>query len=106
MIGRPNSELYLLKLPHQAPTLPDCWSWSSLQAWRRCPRQWWLLRAKYANVGGAYPQPLSVGAAEGILVHHVIELFVQHTKRSIAAGITAQELIRATFPARQIIREK
>jgi hypothetical protein len=106
MSGMSSSDFHLLRAPIGPPEPPECWSWSSLQAWRRCPRQWWLTRAKYSNANSPYPQLMHAGTVEGILVHHVIEVFVRYAREAKASGVTNSQAIRSSFPARQVIREK
>jgi hypothetical protein len=99
-------DFYELLGPTAPPALPVCWSWSSLQAWRRCPRQWWLLRAHYPNAITPYPQPTYAATVEGLLLHHVVESFVDHAGRAVAGGLTSAHEIRSSFPARKVLQEK
>ena len=97
-------DVYLLEPPTAPPTQPTCWSWSGLSSWRRCPRQWWLLRATYPNAPTPYPQPVSPGAVEGTLLHAVVSDFIQYLKRA-GESATDQEL-RAAFNVRKVIQSR
>lgn len=74
--------LYLLKSPSGHPQPPGHWSYSSLKAWRECPRRWWLERCNYPNVEGKfYPAPVSAAAIEGQLIHAVVEAWAKAIRR-------------------------
>jgi PD-(D/E)XK nuclease superfamily len=79
--------LYLLKPPSGHPQPPDHWSYSSLKAWRECPRRWWLERCTYPNVEGKfYPAPVSAAALEGQLIHEVVEAWAKAIRRGENPG--------------------
>jgi hypothetical protein len=98
--------LFALHSPTAPPSVPDCWSWSALSSWRRCPRQWWLLRSRYPNVPTPYPQPLYAPAVEGMLLHKAVEDFSRHVARQVALGTTDFQQIRSSFPVRRVIQEE
>lgn len=100
------SNLYNLQSPIGAPELPDCWSWSALRKWRMCPRQWWLLRARYSNASTPYPQPLYPATLEGILLHHAVEAFGKHAARVAVDGTKTSGKIRSSFRVRNVIQQK
>jgi PD-(D/E)XK nuclease superfamily len=79
--------LYLLKAPVGHPTSPDHWSYSTLKAWRQCPRRWWLERCRYPNGPDSfYPAPVSAAALEGQLVHKVVEEWGKAIRRGEDPG--------------------
>lgn len=68
--------LYVLRPPDEPPSSPTHWSWTSLSQWRVCPRQWWLLRAKYAfTSNGRYPIRLGSDGLRGQIIHDALEVF-------------------------------
>ena len=97
-------DVYVLEQPCGPPTAPTCWSWSGLKAWRQCPRQWWLLRATYANAPTPYPQPLNPGAAAGTILHAVVSDFLEYLKQADESA-TDQDL-RAAFNVRRAIQSR
>jgi len=79
--------LYLLKPPVGYPTPPDHWSYSTLKAWRQCPKRWWLERCRYPNGPDSfYPAPVSAAALEGQLVHEVVEAWGRAMRRGEDPG--------------------
>lgn len=90
------NEFYILSEPEGNPEIPKYWSYSQLEEWRNCPRKWWLLRAKYPNINGKYPQVISVPMMEGIILHKTIENFGHYVKDS-ANGTSSSFKIRNTI---------
>lgn len=104
MAGSPR-EIFLLRSPNAPPRIPDCWSWSSLTAWRRCPRRWWLERSHYPNAPTPYPQAGTAAAIEGLLLHGAVEEFAKHVADQRGLGVTDDRAIRSSFPVRRIMQQ-
>jgi CRISPR/Cas system-associated exonuclease Cas4 (RecB family) len=97
---------YNLMAATAPPTPPQHWTFSSLQAWRDCPRRWWLLRAHYPNAPTPYPQRVFLGALQGRLVHDAILAFAQHIRAASAVGQFSYPEVRQTFRVRQVMRDR
>ena len=106
MNDAPPKEFFVLYPPDAPPAPPDCWSWSSLACWRRCPRQWWLLRSHYPNAPTPYPQPVFAATIEGLLLHNAMERFAAHITEQRDAGVTDYQAVRASFPVRRSMQQR
>lgn len=90
--------------PESPPPAPPRWSYSALQEWRQCPRRWWLLRARYAEWVGRYPQPMHTATIAGRLVHDALEAFAIHSAE--AAGDGGYEDARRSFSVRRFMKQR
>src|SRR4051794_30042232 len=94
--------LYLLRPPAEPASPPVRWSWSALAAWRACPRRWWLLNSRYAELeGGRYPSPVSQARLRGDLVHAALEEWwgLRRTTRDRPVRFDAYGFIKRHFHA-------
>lgn len=99
-------EIFVLSPPSGPPKIPDCWSWSGLAAWRRCPRRWWLERSEFPNAPTPYPNPFGAAAVEGMLLHDAVERFSEHVAAQRSAGFLDDSAIRTSFPVRRVMQER
>jgi CRISPR/Cas system-associated exonuclease Cas4 (RecB family) len=90
--------LFWIKPPVEPASPPRRWSYSSLAAWRQCPRQWWLRRGRYDNTpDGAYPTVFGAATIKGRLVHEALEAFQSARRDSEQEG---------RFDARRFIKQR
>jgi RecB family exonuclease len=79
------------------PIPPKQWSFSSFNAFRKCPLRWYLSRCRFDKFGGQLPQRLSRAVVEGDLLHSLLEAYYsqEHTRevfrpRHLLATITEE----------------
>src|SRR5262245_43974556 len=74
--------LYLLEAPSGRAVPPEHWSYSTLRAFRQCPKRWWLERCRYPNVTEKfYPVQTTTPVLEGQLVHRIVEEWGKAVRR-------------------------
>ncbi len=66
-------DFYSLTKPAEWVDAPSTFSYSSLQAIKKCPLQWQLLHSRYGTEMQKYPARLSPAAVEGNIIHSVLE---------------------------------
>ena len=64
---------YKVKEPTKWAIVPDVFSYSSLNAIKRCPLQWQLAHSKYGDEQQRFPVRPSPSAVEGDIIHTVLE---------------------------------
>ena len=71
-------------LPSARPESPEWMSYSRLHEIEDCPRRWSLRNSSYAEIWGGhgYPEPLSVPATQGRVVHLSVERLVRQLSES------------------------
>lgn len=67
------ADFYKIKEPKKWATVPETFSYSSLNAIKRCPLQWQLAHSKYGDDEQLFPFRPSPSAVEGDIVHTVLE---------------------------------
>jgi hypothetical protein len=68
-----SADFYKVKKPTKWATVPDVFSYSSLNAIKRCPLQWQLAHSKYGDDEQLFPFRPAPSAVEGDIVHTILE---------------------------------
>lgn len=76
---------YRMSAPVSPPDPPRRWSFTTLAAWRECPRRWWLENARYRGATWErYPQRVVPATVAGQLVHKAVELWLKGEPEFVA----------------------
>lgn len=67
------NDFYKISEPTEWANIPSVFSFSSLQSVNRCPLQWQLLHSRYGEELYRFPARPSPAAAEGDIIHSVLE---------------------------------
>lgn len=99
--------IYHARLPIQAPKMPQQFSFSLLSDGKRCPRRWWLIRAKYDEMDGSYPQPPIPATISGKIVHGVLAEFAKALQIANYPDVDSESFrnVRQAFPIRNLVRQ-
>jgi CRISPR/Cas system-associated exonuclease Cas4 (RecB family) len=98
--------LYQIRKPTSGANPPAYYSHTGLTQIETCPRRWWLLHAKYDELAGPYPEPVSSGAMRGSIVHAALERFsVEWSRSAMTTEPGGIKAFRRQFPIREIVRE-
>jgi len=85
---------YRLSAPVAPPDPPRRWSFTTLAAWRACPRRWWLENARYPGAAWErYPQRVMPATVTGQLVHKAVEVWLKGEP-----GFMAKRAVKALLP--------
>lgn len=68
-----NNDLYTITEPSEWAKKPSIFSYSALQAIKKCPLQWQLLHSKYGTELRRFPARPAPAAVEGNIIHVVLE---------------------------------
>ena len=74
-------DVYWLRQPTEWAGSPEYFSYSSLKAIERCPLQWQLSHSRYGDLG-RFPARPNPRAAEGDIVHSILESLFKELARS------------------------
>lgn len=99
--------IYHARLPIQPPKMPQQFSFSLLSDIKRCPRRWWLVRAKYDGIDGSYPQLATPATISGKIVHGVLAQFAKALQSANYPDVESETFgkVCQEFPIRSLVRQ-
>ena len=102
------SDFYLILPVGKIPKPPTYWTFSLLNLWRKCPRQWWLSYSEYPNTKGIpYPSKVTAKGIQGMAVHAAIFEFGKQlaSEGYPLVGSKAYHAVRRAFNLRETLKE-